>query len=561
MEAIEIGIRNRLDQLSHLPRYKEIANILIKHGFGSVFDRFAWHRIKSNKANELLGAELGSNHIARRLREALEELGPTFVKLGQILSTRPDLLPPEYIIELEKLQNEVPPFSYETLLEILKREGVDLQRDFAYFNPEPLAAASIAQVHEAVLKNGQKVVLKVKRPDIDKSMENDLEILVELSYLLERRNNWAKMYRISEIIIELGQALRNELDFRKEARNADIFYRNFQGDGNVIIPRVIWEYSSAGILVLEYVEGVKISDFISLKKGNYDTRKIAGHLVEALFKQIYEHGFLHADPHPGNIAIAAGEKIIFYDFGQVGVVDQIIKDKGINLMVNMMRYDTNGVSRSLLDIGIGSQYVNQEELRRDVSRLQQKYYGLPLSEINVGEALRELIDLSMKYQMRLPAELSLMVKMLMTVENLISQLDPQLSIVDIAEPYGKKLMMKRFLPENLKKETGEFILDYVRLLRAFPREVDNMLRIIEAGELRIKMEHGNLKPLIARADIISNRISLAIILASIIVGTSLLARQSSDGFLSSIPLVDVGFALAMILGLFMVYSIIRSGHY
>ncbi|MEN6328494.1 MAG: AarF/ABC1/UbiB kinase family protein [Syntrophomonas sp.] len=548
-----------MDQLSHLPRYREIANILIKHGFGSIFDRLPRFGFRNRKEHEITSGKPGANNMARRLREAMEELGPTFIKLGQLLSTRPDLLPPEYINEMEKLQNEVPPFSHEKLLEILKSEGVDLQRDFSWFNPEPLAAASIAQVHEAVLKNGQKVVLKVKRPGIERTMESDLDILIELSYLLERRNNWARMYRISEIIMELGQALRNELDFRKEARNADIFHRNFQGDENVIIPRVIWEYSSSGVLTLEYVEGVKISDFINLKKGNYDMRKIAGHLVEALFKQIYEHGFLHADPHPGNIAITAGEKIIFYDFGQVGIVDEIIKEKGINLIVNMMRYDTNGVSRALLDIGIGSQYVNQEELRRDVSRLQQKYYGLPLAEINVGEALRELIDLSMKYQMRLPAELSLMVKMLMTVENLVAQLDPQLSIVDIAEPYGKKLMIKRFLPENLKRETAEFILDYVRLLKAFPREFDNLLRILEAGELKIKMEHGNLKPLIARADIISNRVSLAIILASIIVGTSLLAGNSSG--LSSIPLVDVGFALAMILGLFMVYSIIRSGHY
>lgn len=533
---------------------------MIKHGFGFIFDRLPRFDLRNRKEREITAGKSSPN-LARRLREAMEELGPTFVKLGQLLSTRPDLLPPEFINEMEKLQNEVPPFSYEKLLEILAGEGIDLQRDFVYFNPEPIAAASIAQVHEAVLKNGQKVVLKVKRPGIDKTMDSDLEILIELSYLLEKRNNWARMYRISEIIMELGQALRNELDFRREARNADIFYRNFQGDENVIIPRVIWEYSSSGVLTMEYVEGVKISDFINLKKGHYDMRKIAAHLVEALFKQIYEYGFLHADPHPGNIAITAGERIIFYDFGQVGIVDQITKEKGINLIVNMMRYDTNGVSRALLDIGIGSQYVNQEELRRDVSRLQQKYYGLPLAEINVGEALRELIDLSIKYQMRLPAELSLMVKMLMTVENLVAQLDPGLSIVDIAEPYGKKLMMKKFLPENLKRETAEIILDYVRLLRAFPREFDNLMRILEAGELKIKMEHGNLKPLIARADIISNRVSLAIILASIIVGTSLLAGKSSGGFLSSIPLVDVGFALAMILGLFMVYSIIRSGHY
>ncbi|MDD2621114.1 MAG: AarF/UbiB family protein, partial [Syntrophomonadaceae bacterium] len=269
MEEIEIGIRTRLDQLKHLPRYKEIANILIKHGFGSVFDHFTWYRIRKKSSNEILNGELRGNNIARRLREALEELGPTFIKLGQILSTRPDILPPEYIHELEKLQNEVPPFSYEVLIGILDREGIDLQHSFSSFDFQPLAAASIAQVHTAVLKNGQKVILKIKRPNIEKTMESDLDILLELSRLLEKRNQWAKMYRISEIILELGQALRNELDFRKEARNADIFHKNFQNQKNVIIPRVIWEYSSSGIITMEFVEGIKISDFISLKKGNY----------------------------------------------------------------------------------------------------------------------------------------------------------------------------------------------------------------------------------------------------------------------------------------------------
>lgn len=550
-----------LGRLSHLPRYKEVADILIRNGFGFIFDRFSWQKLKRNNGEQVVEWESGKNNIARRLRLAFEEMGPTYVKLGQILSTRPDFLPAEYIVEMEKLQNEVPPFPVERLIEICRREGIDLERDFSHFNLQPLAAASIAQVHEAVLKDGRKVVLKVKRPGIDRIMETDLEILMELAELMERHNSWAKFYKVTGIVSEIGQALRNELDFRKEARNADIFYRNFSDDPNIIIPRVIWEFSSQGILTLEYVEGIKISDFINLRKAGYNSRKIAGHLVEALFKQIYEHGFLHVDPHPGNIAIAEGEKIIFYDFGQVGVIDQVTKEKGISLMVNMMRYDVNGVSRAILDIGIGSQRVNLEEFKRDVSRLQQKYYGLPLSEINAGEALSELVELSIKHQMRLPSELSLVVKALMTVENLISHLDPQLSIVDIAEPYGRQLLMKRYLPPHLKREAGEFLLDLLHMAKAFPREIDNILRLVEAGEIRIQMEHSNIKPIFARFDIISNRISLSIILASIIVGASLAAGKADNGFLAHVPLAEVGFIIAMVLGLFMVYSIIKSGHY
>lgn len=555
-----MGLHKPLGHLSHLPRYKEVADILIKNGFGFVFDRFAWKKLRGKNEEQIEGGNT-KNDFARRLRVAFEELGPTYVKLGQILSTRPDLLPTEYVRELEKLQNEVPPFPVEKFREICRREGIDLERDFAYFNPQPLAAASIAQVHEAVLLDGQKVILKVKRPGIDKTMETDLEIIMELAKLMEKHNNWARFYKVTEIVTELSEALRNELDFRKEARNADIFYRNFANDPNVIIPRVIWEFSSQGILTLEYLEGIKISDFINLKKAGYDSRKIAGHLVESLFKQIYEYGFLHVDPHPGNIAITAGEKIIFYDFGQVGVIDQITKEKGIKLLVNMMRYDVNGVSRAILNIAVGSQHVNLEEFKRDVSRLQQKYYGLPLSQINAGEALAELIELSIKHQMRLPAELSLVVKALMTVENLISQLDPQLSIVDIAEPYGRQLLVKRYLPRQIKSEASEFLLDFLSMAKSFPREIDNILRLVEAGEIKINMVHTNLKPLLGRADIVSNRISLSIILASIIVGSSLAAGKSNDGFLAHVPLAELGFVLAMILGLFMVYSIIRSGHY
>ncbi|MBO8158481.1 MAG: AarF/ABC1/UbiB kinase family protein [Thermosyntropha sp.] len=548
-----------LNHLKHVPRYREVANILIKHGFGFVVDvlnykGFFISKFSRRKEAEFIGPP-------GRFRALLEDLGPTYVKLGQILSTRPDILGKEYITELEKLQNDVPPFSFEILRALCLEEGIDIDNEFAYFNPEPIAAASIAQVHEAVLKTGEKVVVKVQRPGIQKLVETDLKILKEISLVLEKRTAWGSFYKISEIVDELGEALLNELDFRKEARNADKFYNNFKNDKHVLIPKVYWEYSSSRILTMQYVEGIKISNLIELKKAGFNTRKIAQNLVDSLFKQIWDYGFFHADPHPGNIAIAEGERIILYDFGQVGVIDDVLKEKGMNLIINMMRYDTNGVTRALLDIGIGSQYVNQEELRRDVSKLQQKYYGMPLSDINVAEALGELVELSIKYQMRLPAELSLVVKMLMTVEGIVSQLDPQLSIVDIAEPYGKKLLMRKFSPDNIKGHIKDLFMDYGSLAKSFPRDMENILKTIEDGQLKIRMEHTNLKKLADRIDIVSNRLSLAIILASIIIGTSLVIDKASSNILSRIPIVEVGFGLAVVLGFVLAYSIFRSGRY
>jgi ubiquinone biosynthesis protein len=274
-----------------------------------------------------------------------------------------------------------------------------------------------------------------------------------------------------------------------------------------------------------------------------------------------EHGFFHADPHPGNIAVAAGESIIFYDFGQVGVIDEILKQNCMEMLIGMMRYDVAGVTRALLKLGVGTQYINKIELQQEISRLQQKYYGIPLSEIKVGEALGELVQLSIKFQIRIPAELYLMAKMFMTVESIVSQLDPKLSIVDIAEPYGRKVLMKRYSPDHLKEKIKNITFDYANLIEAAPRELENLLYLLKEGELKVKMEHTNLNKLSSKIDIISNRLSVAIIVASIIIGTSLIVDKTSENLIKQVPLVEVGFIATMILGLFLVYSIIKSGRY
>lgn len=554
---IRLGAVNRIKRL---PRYREVANILIKHGFGSLFDRFSFHFLR-RKQRGPVDREFSGYSAAIRLRRAFEELGPTYVKLGQILSTRPDIFPASYINELQKLQDNVPPVPMERVLEVLDHQAIKMEETFASFTETPIAAASIGQVHEAVLKSGQRVVVKIQRPGIEKIVENDLIILMEIARLLEKRSDFGRLYRITEIVDELGQALVDELDFRKEARNADSFYRNFEGDKHVLIPGVFWEYSSQRVLVMEYVESIKISDFEALRQSNYDNKKVAVHLIESLFKQVYDFGLFHADPHPGNIGVLPEEQIVFYDFGQVGILDELMKERCMNLTVNMMRYDAEGVTRSLLEIGVGAQYVNYEEFRRDVSRLQQKYVNLPLSEIDIAQSMSELIDLSAYYQLRMPAELSLLVKMMMTVENIVSELDPKLSILDIAKPYGRKLLRRKFSHERIKRQLLNTTVDYLELTKDFPRQMNNILQALEEGQLRLRLEHADANKLINRLDVISNRLSLAIILAALIVGTALVVEKMGAGFLSRIPLAETGFALGIILGLFLAYSIIRSGRY
>lgn len=556
MRGINLSIRSTFKKLNHLPRHREVLNVLIKYGFAPSIGKFSWRgKYKDNDENGK------SYNFPRRLRMVLQELGPTYIKLGQLLSTRPDLLGAEYIKELEKLQNEVPPFSLTELKQICFAEGIDIENDYMAFETEPIAAASIAQVHTAYLHSGERVVVKIQRPGIKKIIETDLSILREISLLLEKRTSWGRFYRVSEIIDEIADAIRNEVDFAKEAKNADKFYNMYKKASFVKIPKIYWELSTPKIITMEYVEGIKVSDFIKLKRANYDTEKIARNLVDALFTQIYEHGFFHADPHPGNIAIAENETIVFYDFGQVGQIDNMLKEKGIKLLISLMRYDANMVTRILLDIGIGSENVDREVLKKDVARLQQKYYGLPLSEINVADAISELIEVSIRHKMRLPPELSLVLKMAMTLESIVSQLDPEISIIDIAEPYGKRLVAKKYSPHNIIRTLEEVFIDYSELARHLPNKTDSILTLIEEGDMKLKLEHANLNKLSSRLDIMTNRISLAIIVASIIIGSSLALGKTTHSIISKIPLVEIGFASAMVLALLLIYSILKSGRF
>lgn len=551
----------RFSKVSHLPRYREVANVLIKHGFGFVFDRFTLIKLNYRQIKTKQQVNLRSPYVARHLREAFEELGPAFVKLGQLLSVRPDLLTEPYVAEFEKLQDAVPPFPYEQVVELCREEGLIIDDLFASFEPEPIAAASMGQVHEAYLKTGEHVVVKIQRPNIEEQVKTDLEIMMELAKLLEKRTRWGRLYKVSEIVAELSKAIINELDFHKEARNADNFFRLYREDPTVRIPRIHWQYSTKRVLVMEYVGGIKISDLEELKKANYDPKLIASRLIDALFRQVYENRLFHADPHPGNIAVAEGEIIVFYDFGQVGVVEYQAREKYVELLIGMMRYDTDAVTKAILDIGITEKPINRDDLRSDVNQLQQKYYGMPLSQINVVEASTELINLSVKYKMRLPAELSLLSKMLMTVESIVTQLDPQISLVDLAEPYGRKVLARKMSPDQIVKVLTNVFWDYAELARSYPRHLDKIMAMLANGELKIRMEHANLRRLASRIDILSNRLSLAIILASIIIGSSLVVENSSSNILGRIPLVELGFITALILGLFLVYSIIRSGRY
>lgn len=541
--------------LRHMRRYREVIKVLGRYGFGYVLDQLGLLKIRSeHEPADALTAPA-------RVRMVLEELGPTYIKLGQLLSTRPDLIPVAYLNEFERLQDNVPPVGCEEMLKVLDSSNILIERDFSWFDPVSIASASIGQVHQAILNTGEKVAVKIQRPGVQKMIEKDLEILFDLARVAERRTTWGRLYQVVGIVQEFADALTAELDFAREGRNADRFRQDFAGDPNVIIPKVFWPFTSRKVLVLEYVEGIKVSNAAALRASGENVTKVAQNIVDSLFVQIYENGFFHADPHPGNLAVASGARIIYYDFGQVGVLDNLLKERGMDLVLAMVRYDVNGVTRALLDIGIATQHVDREEFRREVSKLQRKYYGVPLVNIDVGKALTELIELTFKHRVRIPPELSLMVKMLITIESLVSQLDPELSLVKIAEPFGRRILRKRYAPSRLMDRLRDMVIDYAAVARNVPREIDSVLTMLEEGELKVKIEHIYNRELVSKADVISNRLSVAIVIASLIMGTAFISDRMTNTVFGRVPLAEVGFVLAFILGLTLVYSILRSGRY
>lgn len=544
----------------HFRRYREIANILAKHGFGYVLDLTGLiNYLPKKKQAQTRRDKWGA---PERILHVLEELGPSFIKLGQIMSTRKDLFPEEYIEQLSKLQDEVPPFPFAWVEEIIKEElNKSIDDLFLTFEEQPLASASIGQVHKAVLKNGEEVVVKVQRPHIQETIETDLEILFNIARIAENRTNWGRLYQPVDIVEEFAQAIRNELDYLAEGRNAERFANNFADDATVVIPKVYWEYSSKKVLVLEYIEGIKISHHEALESAGVDRKRIAKIVVDAMLKQIFEDGFFHGDPHPGNLAVLSLGQVVFMDFGQVGRIDEWLRERFSDLIIALINQNVNAIVRSLLKIGIVSREIDLQALKKDVSRLKGKYYGVPMSQIQVGDALGDLLEISYTYKIRIPPEVILLIKSLITLEALVQELDPELSILDIAEPYGRKLLRQRFSPRKMGQSIGEYVVELGALVTELPYRLENVLNLLEEGRLKVNLEHENVRNLLSLLNLISNRLSLSIIIASLIVGSSLIAQKADSSILWRYPVAEVGFMIAVLMGLWLIWTIFRSGRF
>jgi ubiquinone biosynthesis protein len=553
----------------HLGRYREVLQVLLKYGFGDL--------VASLGIDEYVAVGLkamGLKVTARKYRERVEELtrpervrlamgelGPTAVKLGQILSTRPDLVPPEYVRELSKLQDEVPPFSYEQALEIIESElGLPAEELFERIDERPLAAASIGQVHQARLKDGREVAVKIQRPNIRRGIEVDLEIMLYLATLMEQHVEELEFIRPTKIVEEFARRLERELDYGREAASIERFAEQFRDDDTIYVPTVFRELSTERVLTMEYVQGIKASEIEALREAGRDLEEVARRGADLVLKQILVHGYFHGDPHPGNVWILPENVVCYLDFGIMGRVGLQDRDDFAEFIMQVFQHDERKLVDAVLKLTDYEREPDRTDLGRDLVDLADQHLYRPLRELDFGELLQQLLEILTRYELSIQPRLFLMMRALATTESLGKALDPDFDIVTRAEPLVRRVRVERFAPRRLARDLVESGTQLAHLFREIPRELRAILRQAREGRLRIEFEHRGLDPLLSTLDRVTNRVAYAIVLASLIVGSSIVTVSDIPPTWHEMPVIGlVGYVIAGLLGFWLLVSILRRG--
>jgi ubiquinone biosynthesis protein len=544
-----------------LRRYRQILGVLIKYGFGHIVEQLNIHHILQKGRPRAAGKEIGRLTGPERLRLVLEELGPTFIKLGQLLSTRPDILAREYIVELSKLQDKVPPVATEAIEAQIERElGYPVAELFAEFSPTPLAAASIAQVHRGRLTDGEIVVVKVRRPDIEKLIQTDIDILMSLAYLVERHLGYSEVVNPVGLVREFRRTITREMNFIREGHTIERFRENFADDPTVYVPKLYREHSGETVLTLEFVDGIKVSDFERLRSSGYDLRIIARRGADAVLQQILVHGFFHGDPHPGNIFILPENIVCFVDYGMVGRLDRELRLRIAELLTSVLERDVDRLITTLLYSGELADEIRLPELKKALGNFIDDYYEIPLEEINAGKLLTEFVELLIQFRIRFSPDLMLLAKALITIEGIGRQLDPEFNMVAHLRPFMTRLLREKASPANLYRVVTMLFQDYAALLKFLPRDLKELITRLNRNKFKIDLEHRGLEKLITDLDKASNRLSFSLLIAALIVGSSLVMQTDKGPLLFDFPVLGLfGYSIAALLGLWLAFAILRSG--
>ena len=551
--------------LRSLKRYKEILSVLVGYGFGHIIEqlnidyylelgRRVLTRDAKKKALERLPDEI-------RLRMALEELGPTFIKFGQLLSTRADIIPASYILELNNLQDSVTAVAWEHIrLQIEKELGADIGELFREIDPNPMAAASMAQVHKAKIPSGAWIALKIRRPGIEKIIETDLDILENLAGLIDAHGNMGNLFSAEEIVREFRRTIYRELDFFKEGHNLCRFKTNFSSNEHIHIPGVYWDYCTESLLAMELIDGIKISDTKSLQASGIDLEELAHYGAEAFMAQIIEYGLFHADPHPGNIFIMKNGCLCFLDFGMVGHIDDELKQQLATLILSIFNKDVDELASLLITARPGTRDIDKAGLKRDLSTFIDDYYHLPLKQINSYKFITEFLGIIRTHKIKFPSDLILLAKALITIEGIGRNLDPDFNLIEEIRPGVETLIRKRLSKENLRRESKQILRDYYEITKTLPGNLKELLAHITNNNFKIDLEHRGLERLIRTLDQSSNRISFSFLIGSLIIGSSLIVQTGAGPHLFGMPALGLlGYSIAAFLGLWLAIAIIGSG--
>jgi len=561
-----------LRQYPHIKRYRQIASVLLKHGFGDLVTTIGLHRHIGLGRRTVDGAKVRSpaHSPARsparltrwqRVRMAMEELGPSFVKLGQLAGTRPDMVPQGLCDELVKLQDTVPPFPFDQAREIVEADlGESLESLFDSFGETPVASGSMAQVHRAVLKTGRPVAVKVQRPDVHRIVEVDLEIMLDLAKLIERHFHRLDAINPVGIVEEFARTIRKEMDFDIEAGHIERFARNFASNQAIHVPEVLRQFSGEKVLTMEFIDGTKVSDIHALNDGGFDLEVIAGRGADLILEQIFEHGFFHADPHPGNIMILPGNVICFLDYGMMGTITGRYRECLSNLVVGIVRRDERQITSAFLGLSSNENHEVADRLHADVSDFVEQHFYRPLKDIHMGRMISQLVQLLIRHKLRIVPDFYLLTKALAMAESNGRMLSPGFDMVVHTEPFARKIVSRRFRAKAVMKDLYLSGIDMGELLRNLPADLRDIIAQVKRGRIHVEFEHKGLEPMLDRHDRISNRIVFAIVLAALVIGSSLIVLSGIPPKWRGIPFIGIaGFSVAGAMGFWLLVSILRHG--
>jgi ubiquinone biosynthesis protein len=552
----------------NLGRLSEIAQVMVRHGFGYFLEA---HRLtdllpgRSSEARLAAAAAEGASASVRgqHLRDLLDELGPTFVKFGQLLSTRPDVVPPDIISELRALQDDVRPFPFEQAERVIEEDlGNSLERLFLDFEPEPVAAASIGQVHRATLPNGRTVAVKVQRPGAPRQIEADLALLYQAARLVRERVHALDFVDARSLVDEFARSIRQELDYRLEARNAQGFHRNFAGDPGVHVPKVYWQYTRARVLTLEWLDGVQLADVDSTSLTVEERRDLAYRITETWMTMIFRHGFFHGDPHPANIfVLEEAGRIGLVDFGSVGKLTDDDMSKLTRLFIDAANEHVEVLPKRLSDLGVRYPREREDEFLAELREVYYRYYGASLAEIDPIQVIREAFQLIYSMNLRLPTRFLLLDRAIATLGSVGAELYPDFNVFEVARPYARDLMLERFTPQRVARRARRDAVRYAQIVAEAPFQFHDFMEEIRDGQIEVGFVHKGLDEFLESIQRVFNRLVIALVVVGGLIGSSLIGIFATGGpHLLGVNVISIaGFAVSTVLGIWLLWGVVRSG--